>query len=153
MESQPNEVAETLMERLNKLVQPVDRPLEWGNPLSSVTPQSLAIQDLAARTGALETAVREIAYEVQKLTSASTETTAPPPRRSRTKLSARVGSSPRPPLGNPPRWVVPPFQACSPRARLAGGLRDRTSEPRVGCHYGAKCLLPRSYRPRAAFHG
>ncbi len=74
MESEIEPVAETLMQRLDKLVQPVDRPLEWGNPLSSVTPQSLAIQDLAARTGALETAVREIAYELQKLTTASFET-------------------------------------------------------------------------------
>jgi hypothetical protein len=95
MESHPEPVAETLMERLNRLVQRVDRPLEWGNPLSSVTPQSLAIQDLAARTEALETAVREIAYEVQKLTTASTETP-PTSRRSRRKLSAQVGS-PRPP--------------------------------------------------------
>ncbi len=67
MELQPKLVAETLMDRLNRLVQPVDRPLEWGNPLCSATPQPLAIQDLAARTGALEAAVREIAYEVQIL--------------------------------------------------------------------------------------
>ena len=91
MESQPKPVAETLMERLDKLVQPGDRPLEWGNPLLSVTPQSLAIHDLAARTGALESAIREIAYEVEKLTSASTETP-PAPRRSRTNRPAQVRS-------------------------------------------------------------
>ncbi len=85
MEPQTEQVADTLMERVNKLVQAVDRPLEWGHPLSSVTPKPLAIQDLASRIQALEDAVREIAYEVQELTTASTET---PVRRSRTKLAA-----------------------------------------------------------------
>ena len=85
MEPQTRQVADTLMERVNKLVQPVGRPLEWGHPLSSVTPKTLAIQDLASRVQALEDAVREIAFEVQKLTTASTEI---PARRSRTKLPA-----------------------------------------------------------------
>ena len=83
MEPRTNEAADTLMERVNKLIQAVDRPLEWGHPLSSVTPKTLAIQDLASRTQALEDAVREIALEVQKITNASAQT---PVRRSRTKL-------------------------------------------------------------------
>jgi hypothetical protein len=86
MEPQTTRVADTLTERVNELVQAVDRPLEWGNARSSVTPQALAIQDLASRTEALEHAVREIAREVQRLTATSSETA--PPGRSRTKLTA-----------------------------------------------------------------
>jgi hypothetical protein len=43
------------------------RPLEWGNPLLSTTPTSLAVRELAARTEALDDALREVALEVQKL--------------------------------------------------------------------------------------
>ncbi len=68
-ETQP--IEDTLLERVNKLVQALDRPLEWGNPLVSITPRAHAIRDLALRTEALENAVREIAFEVQKLTSAA----------------------------------------------------------------------------------
>jgi hypothetical protein len=58
----------TLLERLDDMIQPPsERPLVWGNPLLSVTPASMAIQDLAVRTVALEIAVREIASEVQRL--------------------------------------------------------------------------------------
>ena len=58
----------TLLERVDELIQPPsERPLIWGNPLLSVTPVSMAIRDLALRTVALETAVREIASEVQRL--------------------------------------------------------------------------------------
>jgi hypothetical protein len=92
MELQPKPVAETLMERLNTLIQPADRPLEWGNPLSSTTPQSLAIQDLAERTGALETVVRELVDEVQKLMGVSTDAPTSRPIHG-TKRSAQVGSS------------------------------------------------------------
>jgi hypothetical protein len=74
MKPQTKPRADTLVERVDKLVQAADRPIEWGNPLSSMTPQTLAIRDLASRTEALEKAVREIALEVQRLTPASTET-------------------------------------------------------------------------------
>jgi hypothetical protein len=58
----------TLLEHVDELIQPPsERPLVWGNPLLSVTPVSMAIRDLAVRTAALETAVREIADEVQGL--------------------------------------------------------------------------------------
>jgi hypothetical protein len=58
----------TLIERVDELIQPPsERPLVWGNPLLSVTPASMAIRDIAMRTVALETAVREIAEEVQRL--------------------------------------------------------------------------------------
>ncbi len=58
----------TLLERVDELIQPPsERPLFWGNPLLSVTPASMAIRDVAMRTVALETAVREIAGEVQRL--------------------------------------------------------------------------------------
>jgi hypothetical protein len=55
------------MERVDKLVQPGKRPSEWGNPRLSTTPTSVAVRELAARTEALEDAVRAIALEVQKL--------------------------------------------------------------------------------------
>lgn len=58
----------TLLERVDELIQPPsERPLVWGNPLLSVTPVPMAIRDLAVRTVALETALREIASEVQRL--------------------------------------------------------------------------------------
>ncbi len=59
----------TLMERVNNLVHARDAAPEWGNPLLSTTPTSLAIRDLAVRTEALEKAMREIALEVQKLSA------------------------------------------------------------------------------------
>lgn len=55
------------MERVQKLVPPTKPPCEWGNPVLSTTPKPLAIQDLALRLEALENAVREIAFEVHKL--------------------------------------------------------------------------------------
>ena len=60
-------VADTLIERVDELVDPLERPLVWGNPLLSTTPTSTAIGDLAVRVEALERAVREIAVEVQRL--------------------------------------------------------------------------------------
>jgi hypothetical protein len=60
-------MANTLKKRVDRLVHPSKRPLEWGNPLLSTTPTSLAIQELALRIEALERAVREIALEVQIL--------------------------------------------------------------------------------------
>lgn len=62
---------DTLVERVEKLVHAQNPPLVWGNPRLSSTPRSLAIEELAARTEALEDAVREIAYEVQKLSDPS----------------------------------------------------------------------------------
>ena len=69
-------LTETLMERVNNLVHGRAAPPEWGNPLLSTTPTSLAVRELAVRTEALEKAVREIALEVQKL-SASEATAGP----------------------------------------------------------------------------
>ena len=60
-------LTDTLTERVDKLVQPGERPPEWGNPRLSTTPTSVAVRELAARTEALEDAVRVIALEVQKL--------------------------------------------------------------------------------------
>jgi hypothetical protein len=62
-------LTDTLIERVDKLVQARDAPLEWGNPLLSTTPTSLAVRALAVRTEALESAVRELALEVQKLSA------------------------------------------------------------------------------------
>ena len=62
-------LTETLIERVDKLVHADDPPLEWGNPLLSTTPRSLAIQQLAVRVEALENALRELAFEVQKLSA------------------------------------------------------------------------------------
>jgi hypothetical protein len=60
-------LTDTLVERVDELVQPPnERPLVWGNPLLSVTPTSMAVRELAVRTEALESAVRQIAFEVQE---------------------------------------------------------------------------------------
>jgi hypothetical protein len=66
-------LTDTLMERVATLVPP-SRQLEWGNPLLSTTPTSLAIRELALRVEALENALREVALEVQNLAG---ETTSP----------------------------------------------------------------------------
>jgi hypothetical protein len=54
---------ETLIERVHQLVQANKQPL------LSTTPTTEAIGELAARTDALEKAIREIALEVQKLSA------------------------------------------------------------------------------------
>jgi predicted sugar kinase len=56
-------LADTLTERVDKLVQ------AGKEPVLSTTPVSLAVEQLVARTEALEMAVREIALEVQKLSA------------------------------------------------------------------------------------
>ena len=61
-------LTDTLMERVENLLPPSKPPLEWGNPRLSTTPTSIAIENLALRTEALEDAVREIALEVQTST-------------------------------------------------------------------------------------
>jgi hypothetical protein len=53
---------DTLIERVDELVQASKQPIH------STTSTTEAIGELAARTEALEKAVREIALEVQKLT-------------------------------------------------------------------------------------
>ena len=58
---------DTLIERVDKLVRTRKAPREWGDPHLSVTPATLAVQELAARVEALQQAVWEIALEVQKL--------------------------------------------------------------------------------------
>lgn len=64
-------LTETLMQRVGKLVPP-SRKREWGHPLVSTTPTSVAIRDLALRVEALEEALREIALETQKLSRQTT---------------------------------------------------------------------------------
>ncbi len=54
-------LTDTLVERVDKLVQANKRPLR------STTPTTVAVGELAARIEALENAVREIALDVQKL--------------------------------------------------------------------------------------
>ena len=63
MTAQKNTLPETLIERVEKLVQ------ANKEPILSTTPVSVAVGELAARTEALEKAVREIALEVQKLST------------------------------------------------------------------------------------
>ncbi len=60
-------LTDTLIERVDGLVQAGEVPLEWGSPRLSVTPTSVSIRELAAQIEALENAVREIALDVQKL--------------------------------------------------------------------------------------
>ena len=64
-------LTDTLMERVEKLVPPTKPPLEWGHPLVSTTPTSVAIRELALRIETLENALREIALEVSKLSDRS----------------------------------------------------------------------------------
>jgi hypothetical protein len=56
-------LADTLVDRVDKLVQ------AGTEPLLSTTPSSLAIRELFFRTEALENAVREIALEVERLSA------------------------------------------------------------------------------------
>jgi hypothetical protein len=60
-------LTDTLMERVDKLVEAGGLSPEWGSALVSTTPKSIAVQDLAAQMEALKAAVREIALEVQRL--------------------------------------------------------------------------------------
>jgi len=71
METSAETLTDTLIQRVEELVHPRDAPPEWGSPLLSTTPTSLAVRELALRTEALENAVREIALEVQKLSARS----------------------------------------------------------------------------------
>jgi hypothetical protein len=59
-------LSNSLADRLERLLHP-SKPLEWGHPLVSTTPTSVAIDELTRRTEALENALREVALEVQKL--------------------------------------------------------------------------------------
>ena len=62
---------DTLLERVHELLEAGKPPLEWGSPHLWSTPISVAVRELAARTEALENAVREIALEVQELSTRS----------------------------------------------------------------------------------
>ena len=64
--SSAESLTDSLRDRVERLLHP-SKPLEWGHPLVSTTPTSVAIDDLTRRTEALENALREIALEVQKL--------------------------------------------------------------------------------------
>jgi hypothetical protein len=66
MKTPTESLTNTLIERVDTLHRD-NAPLEWGNPLLSSTPRSLAVQNLAIRTEALEKAVLELALEFQKL--------------------------------------------------------------------------------------
>jgi hypothetical protein len=60
---------ESLMERVDELL-PVHRgPIEWGHEQHSSTPTPLRIEGLAKRIDALETALRSLALEVQRLSA------------------------------------------------------------------------------------
>jgi hypothetical protein len=61
----PETLANTLTERVDRLVQ------AGKGPLLSTTSNSDVVRELAARTEALERAVREIALEVQALSAQS----------------------------------------------------------------------------------
>jgi len=61
----PETLTGTLLERVDKLVK------ASAEPILSTTPVSVAVGELAARTEALEKAIREIALEVQKLSARS----------------------------------------------------------------------------------
>lgn len=67
MKTPTESLTDTLIERVDTLIHGHNAPLEWGNPLLSSTPRSLAVQNLAIRTEALEKAVLELAREFQKL--------------------------------------------------------------------------------------
>ncbi len=60
-------LTETLVERVQELLPDRDTPHDWGNALQSTTPRSVAVQDLAERTDALEQLVREMAVALQQL--------------------------------------------------------------------------------------
>ena len=62
-------LTDTLIERMDKLAQADNAPREWGSPHLSTTPTSIAIQELAKEIEALQSAVGEIALEVQKLSA------------------------------------------------------------------------------------
>lgn len=64
-----NTLADTLIERVDKIVHAKKPPAEWGNPKLSTTPTSVAIAALASQIEALESAVREIAREVERLSA------------------------------------------------------------------------------------
>lgn len=67
MQTPTEHLADTLIERVDSLIQARNAPPEWGHPGLSVTPRSLVIEQLNQRIEALENAMREIALEVQKL--------------------------------------------------------------------------------------
>lgn len=71
METLTETLTDTLIERVDMLIHARNAPPQWGNPLLSTTPTSLAVRELAVRNEALENAVREIALEVQKLSAQS----------------------------------------------------------------------------------
>ena len=63
-------LTDALMERVDKLVPATSsQQLEWGHPLLSTTPNSVAIRELAIQVEALKKALREIALEVQSLSA------------------------------------------------------------------------------------
>ena len=63
------EALDSLIERIDQLVEADQVAAAWGSPHLSVTPIPLAIETLAAQVEALQQAVREIALEVEKLSA------------------------------------------------------------------------------------
>jgi hypothetical protein len=68
-------LTDTLIDRVEKLVHASKPPAGWGSPLLSTTPAAMAIRALAAQIEALESAVLEIALEVQKLSTQDAQST------------------------------------------------------------------------------
>jgi hypothetical protein len=60
-------LTDTLMGRVDKLMEGSGLSPVWGSALVSTTPKSIAVQELAVQVEALKAAVREIALEVQRL--------------------------------------------------------------------------------------
>lgn len=58
-----------LIDRVTKLVEASTAPPEWGDPHLASTPKSLAIGELARELDALRDAIKEIAVELQKLST------------------------------------------------------------------------------------
>ena len=67
MQTATENLTDTLVERVEKLIDARNAPLEWGHPRLSVTPRAAAIEQLTHRMEAVENALLEIALEVQKL--------------------------------------------------------------------------------------
>jgi hypothetical protein len=66
----------TLVERVQALVKP-DEAIQWGHPLLSTTPTSMAINHLAIHQAATEKALLELTLEVQRMAYEIQRLTAP----------------------------------------------------------------------------
>ena len=62
-------LTETLIERVDALIQASKTPPAWGSPHLSVTPITMRVDGLSAKLAALDKARREIALEVDQLSA------------------------------------------------------------------------------------